>query len=350
MKKLISFVLIYIFALSFATAHRGKTDAQGGHYDYENESGLGSYHYHHGYSAHLHENGVCPYEITTTAPTEPTEPEPTQPQTEQATTEQTTETTEDIDYSQFESLEEAYQAGYYYALYNDYSNLYEENENRSKLESLLNLGIATNLYFNNSEVIYEQPTSEGFTNEDAFQEGLSEGIRDLENTLSEYENSDFYTNNEIYKAGAEEFDTSEIEKAAYQDGYQKGLNDFTEIEPSNNKSDELTIIDLSLYLIAFGFIIYSLHQFSFKLCEKYPSSNIALILFSICGFVYIFTLLPYLIGSLVKVFAEWSDERKRNNEIERLNRLKNNFEKYKKGEYLPQIWELEEFKKNGWSE
>lgn len=43
-------------------AHSGRTDAQGGHHDYKNKSGLGSYHYHcGGYPAHLHENGVCPY-------------------------------------------------------------------------------------------------------------------------------------------------------------------------------------------------------------------------------------------------------------------------------------------------
>lgn len=31
-------------------------------------SGLGSYHYHHGYSAHLHPNGICPYEAPAEIP------------------------------------------------------------------------------------------------------------------------------------------------------------------------------------------------------------------------------------------------------------------------------------------
>lgn len=45
-----------------ASAHRGRTDSSGGHHDYGNVSGLGSYHYHcGGHPAHLHENGVCPY-------------------------------------------------------------------------------------------------------------------------------------------------------------------------------------------------------------------------------------------------------------------------------------------------
>ncbi|WP_367565502.1 YHYH domain-containing protein [Lacrimispora sp.] len=43
-------------------AHSGRTDANGGHRDNQNKSGLGSYHYHcGGYPAHLHPNGVCPY-------------------------------------------------------------------------------------------------------------------------------------------------------------------------------------------------------------------------------------------------------------------------------------------------
>jgi hypothetical protein len=43
-------------------AHSGRTDSSGGHHDYRNVSGLGSYHYHCGGNpAHLHKNGVCPY-------------------------------------------------------------------------------------------------------------------------------------------------------------------------------------------------------------------------------------------------------------------------------------------------
>ena len=42
-------------------AHSGRTDSFGGHHDYRNKSGLGYYHYHHGYPAHLHKDGVCPY-------------------------------------------------------------------------------------------------------------------------------------------------------------------------------------------------------------------------------------------------------------------------------------------------
>ena len=54
-----SLLLISAFSLSISvSAHPGRTDAQGGHY----ETSTGKYHYHHGYSAHQHPNGICPYD------------------------------------------------------------------------------------------------------------------------------------------------------------------------------------------------------------------------------------------------------------------------------------------------
>lgn len=52
----LSIACITVFSLS-AYAHSGRTDANGGHYDYS----TGEYHYHHGYPAHQHTGGVCPY-------------------------------------------------------------------------------------------------------------------------------------------------------------------------------------------------------------------------------------------------------------------------------------------------
>lgn len=50
-----------LIVLSIITLHPGRTDANGGHYD----RSTGEYHYHHGYPAHQHPNGVCPYESKT---------------------------------------------------------------------------------------------------------------------------------------------------------------------------------------------------------------------------------------------------------------------------------------------
>ena len=67
MKKYIRKILVIVgilgsLCLNAVYAHPGRTDANGGHKDNKNKSGLGSYHYHcGGYPAHLHTNGVCPY-------------------------------------------------------------------------------------------------------------------------------------------------------------------------------------------------------------------------------------------------------------------------------------------------
>lgn len=60
-RKILSAVALLIAILcipaSLVFAHSGGTDENGGHWDYE----AGEYHYHHGYPAHQHPNGVCPY-------------------------------------------------------------------------------------------------------------------------------------------------------------------------------------------------------------------------------------------------------------------------------------------------
>lgn len=66
MRKYRFFVCLLCAALLMpsAAAHPGRTDANGGHNDNSNASGLGPYHYHHGYPAHLHTGGVCPYNFS----------------------------------------------------------------------------------------------------------------------------------------------------------------------------------------------------------------------------------------------------------------------------------------------
>lgn len=72
MKKLKKFIVTLlcismIMPVVITSAHSGRTDSAGGHHDYKNASGLGSYHYHcGGHPAHLHPNGVCPYSLKAT--------------------------------------------------------------------------------------------------------------------------------------------------------------------------------------------------------------------------------------------------------------------------------------------
>lgn len=58
MKKMITAIFCLILVITPASAHPGRTDANGGHWDHS----TGEFHYHHGYPAHQHTNGVCPYD------------------------------------------------------------------------------------------------------------------------------------------------------------------------------------------------------------------------------------------------------------------------------------------------
>ena len=60
-RTLFAFLVVVLLVLSSIIpvfAHSGKTDSNGGHYD----TSTGEYHYHHGYPAHQHPNGKCPYQ------------------------------------------------------------------------------------------------------------------------------------------------------------------------------------------------------------------------------------------------------------------------------------------------
>ena len=57
MKRLLTALLALLLCCTVALAHPGSTDAAGGHYDRSTDE----YHYHHGYPAHQHPSGVCPY-------------------------------------------------------------------------------------------------------------------------------------------------------------------------------------------------------------------------------------------------------------------------------------------------
>lgn len=60
MKRIFSLILSAALLLLFPAsvfAHAGKTDANGGHFDLY----TGEYHYHHGFPAHQHTDGYCPY-------------------------------------------------------------------------------------------------------------------------------------------------------------------------------------------------------------------------------------------------------------------------------------------------
>lgn len=71
MRKLAVFLVLLVLCVTPASAHPGRTDSQGGHYD----RSTGEYHWHHGMSAHQHYDmdgdGIldCPYSFKSTTTT-----------------------------------------------------------------------------------------------------------------------------------------------------------------------------------------------------------------------------------------------------------------------------------------
>lgn len=60
MRKFITlFLIILLLSSTVVFAHPGGTDGAGGHTNHS----TGEYHYHHGYPAHQHTDGVCPYDF-----------------------------------------------------------------------------------------------------------------------------------------------------------------------------------------------------------------------------------------------------------------------------------------------
>ncbi len=134
MKKFILFVVCLLILLPCAVAHPGKTDDNGGHWD----SSTGEYHYHHGYPAHQHIDGACPYEFddqtgaTSGSTSGTTDSEPAdllqEVSNDNTSNEQNNDTVERGDYgpeaeTDFETKRDAYKSGFEYGLEYSYDTL-----------------------------------------------------------------------------------------------------------------------------------------------------------------------------------------------------------------------------------
>lgn len=62
-KILVIIIILCLLLTTVSLSHSGKTDSSGGHYNMS----TGEYHYHHGYPAHQHINGICPYDSSGTS-------------------------------------------------------------------------------------------------------------------------------------------------------------------------------------------------------------------------------------------------------------------------------------------
>ena len=165
-KKIINIICCAMLCITCASAHPGHTDAAGGHWD----SSTGEYHYHHGYPAHQHENGICPYE---------------QPEAQELAAE------DEYDYgpeaeTDFDSKREAWASGFESGI--DYS--FDGDDVNSAYSS----GYADG---------YEQGLAEGRDSgyDEGYQDSYNEGYRDGYAATDSGPNNDIIDRSEIHTSG-----------------------------------------------------------------------------------------------------------------------------------------------------
>lgn len=169
-KKIIAVLALLSLLAPLASAHPGHTDAAGGHWD----SSTGEYHYHHGYPAHQHENGICPYE---------------QPEAQELAAED--EYDYDYDYgpeaeTDFDSKREAWASGFESGI--DYSF------DKRDTDSAYSVGYADG---------YEQGLAEGRDSgyDEGYQDSYNEGYRDGYDATDSGPNNDIIDRSEIHTSG-----------------------------------------------------------------------------------------------------------------------------------------------------
>ena len=155
-KKIISAIGCLIMLTSVASAHPGRTDANGGHWDQE----TGEYHYHHGYPAHQHNNGVCPYELE-----EEPEPSPAIAAARAAVAASGEAELADNDYGpeaeeDFETKREAYTSGYEDGKEGGYDQAHDDGYNEG--------------YDQGEEDGYNQAYDDGYN--EGYEEGYDRGL------------------------------------------------------------------------------------------------------------------------------------------------------------------------------
>lgn len=250
------------------------------------------------------------------------------------------------DLSECETAEDAYELGYYDYLIETYNTL-TENPGISLREKYMLYGAVNQLYQDNAFIEFSDFTPYGeYALEDAYSEGRSSALVDFEELYKEL--------NDEAESQPEPL-TPEDAQNSYDEGYQAGYTDGQsqhEYVPSEAKEQKesntlYTIFTIVSTIFTLSVVIFILQQLSLRFVETHPSifSEILLMLINI---LYMFTFFPMLFAEVIHIFTRWSEERHKRRLAAEEELLHKHFLLYQNGEYLPGIWELEEFAKRGW--
>ncbi len=214
-KKIIAVLALLSLLTPLASAHPGHTDAAGGHWD----SSTGEYHYHHGYPAHQHENGICPYDPSYSTAAATTQSEEEAPAA-QAPAESEGNTMYNEGLGDDGTYETAYNLGYQHAI----ENFCDNNE-----DSGISFGELTTKLCHENALVGSTPYSvrESSYN-DAYESGWNQAADDvyssINEALSQYVNG--VTQDELL--------------AKYQEGHAVGLSEGKE-QPVEAENDTETL-------------------------------------------------------------------------------------------------------------
>lgn len=226
-KKIIAALCLSLLLIPAAGAHSGKTDANGGHWD----NSTGEYHYHHGYPAHQHTNGICPYDPEYGEATQEQTDEPEEePLEEEAPTEDVGEETGlyNDGLGDDGTYETAYNLGYQHAI----EDFCDRNE-----DSGINFGeLATKLCHENALVGSTPYSVRESSYNDAYESGWNQAADDVYSSINEALSR--------YVSGV----TQDELLAKYQEGHAVGLAEGKK-QPVEANSDA-KVLKLALGLAA----------------------------------------------------------------------------------------------------
>ena len=190
-----------------------------GHSDIFNISGLGNYHYHHGYEAHLHPNGVCEYR---------------EAEKQNLAKKQGSEDGYEFGYLGLDKKYNYFENDAYYSIYkNAYDESYEKGKNNAESESKVYYNIGKELG-KNGESLKGSYDNKIF--DKAYRNGYNEGYKEYKaKVIKEYRqkglNDGKLYNIKISFDGLEDYMIN-----AYESGYSEGLLEYAKKVRDNGYS------------------------------------------------------------------------------------------------------------------
>lgn len=221
MKKLKSTIIL---TMLIVMANQTSINAHGnesveGHSDFFNISGLGNYHYHHGYEAHLHPNGVCEYR---------------EAEKQNLAKKQGTEDGYEYGYLGLDKEYRYSENDAYYSMYkNSYDESYEEGKNKAESESkaYYNIGKELGKIGKSLEGSYDNKIFDK-----AYRDGYNDGYKEYKAKVTKEYKEKGFNDGKLYNTKISFDGLEDYMINAYESGYSEGLLEYAKKVRDNGYS------------------------------------------------------------------------------------------------------------------